>query len=150
MTLALGVIYHPIVGILMGGIAGPSFVSPSTWGLFLLASSYGYCSGRFSREEDLAYGYWCRSSCSGSTWTSRFCSDWWCLAASALGYVIDRGRTDALLERPGEVGEADADVDREKSAGIKLERPGEVGAADADVDRENPRGSNRWDMRFRS
>ena len=37
MTLALGVIYHPVVGILMGGIAGPSFVTPATWGLFLLA-----------------------------------------------------------------------------------------------------------------
>ena len=39
MTLALGVVYHPIVGILMGGIAGPSFVAPPTWGLFLLRSS---------------------------------------------------------------------------------------------------------------
>src|SRR5262249_9405504 len=37
MTVALGVIYHPIVGTLMGGLAGPSFISPSTWGLFLLA-----------------------------------------------------------------------------------------------------------------
>ena len=37
VALALGVTFHPGLGILMGGIAGPAFVSPATWGLLLLA-----------------------------------------------------------------------------------------------------------------
>ena len=140
MTLALGVIYHPIVGILMGGIAGPSFVSPSTWGLFLLALELWILFRAFFQGR--GFGLWLLVPIF-LLWVNvdeSFLFGLAVLAASALGYVIDRGRTDALLERPGEVGEADADVDREKSAGIKLERPGEVGAADADVDREKSAG----------
>src|SRR5262249_24375719 len=33
VTLAFGVVYHPLFGILMGGIAGVPALGPSTWGL---------------------------------------------------------------------------------------------------------------------
>jgi len=37
VALAFGVSYHPLFGVLLGGISGPAFVSPTTWGQFLLA-----------------------------------------------------------------------------------------------------------------
>jgi tetratricopeptide (TPR) repeat protein len=37
ITLALGVSVHPVFGFVMGGIAGPGFVTSATWGLLLLA-----------------------------------------------------------------------------------------------------------------
>ena len=37
VTLAFGVVYHPLFGILMGGIAGVPTLGPATWGLFFMA-----------------------------------------------------------------------------------------------------------------
>jgi tetratricopeptide (TPR) repeat protein len=37
VTLALGVVFHPFLIIMIGGLAGPGFVRPATWGLLLLA-----------------------------------------------------------------------------------------------------------------
>jgi tetratricopeptide (TPR) repeat protein len=37
VTLAFGVIFQPAYGVMMGGIAGPGLVSPSTWSLLLFA-----------------------------------------------------------------------------------------------------------------
>ena len=37
VAMALGVVYHPGYGIMMGGIAAPAFVAPATWGLLLFA-----------------------------------------------------------------------------------------------------------------
>ena len=37
VAVALGVVYHPGLGIMMGGISGPAFASPATWGILLLA-----------------------------------------------------------------------------------------------------------------
>ncbi len=37
VALAFGVIYHPLLGTMVGGISGAAFVAPATWGQFLLA-----------------------------------------------------------------------------------------------------------------
>jgi tetratricopeptide (TPR) repeat protein len=37
VTVALGVVFHPLLGIVAGGIALPGTVAPATWGHFLLA-----------------------------------------------------------------------------------------------------------------
>ena len=37
VAIAFGAVYHPIYRIMMGGIAGPAFVAPSTWGQLLFA-----------------------------------------------------------------------------------------------------------------
>ena len=37
VALAFGVVYHPLLATMIGGISGPAFVSPATWGQLLLA-----------------------------------------------------------------------------------------------------------------
>src|SRR5262249_39442587 len=37
VTLALGIVYHPVFGVMLGGIAGIPSVGPATWGLLFLA-----------------------------------------------------------------------------------------------------------------
>jgi tetratricopeptide (TPR) repeat protein len=37
VTMALGVVFHPLLGIITGGIANPAAVAPSTWGQLLFA-----------------------------------------------------------------------------------------------------------------
>jgi tetratricopeptide (TPR) repeat protein len=102
MTLALGVIFDPIVGISMGGIAGPSFVLPATWGLFFLALELwalfrAYFQGR-------GFGLWLLPLLF-LLWANvdeSFLFGLVVLGTSALGYLMDRGRIELLLERPGE------------------------------------------------
>ena len=111
MTAVLGVIYHPLVGIFMGGIAGPSFVSPSTWGLFFLALELWILFRAFFQGK--GFGLWLLVPLF-LLWANvdeSFLYGLVVLAASAVGYLIDRGRIDVLLERPGDSGEGDDDDD---------------------------------------
>jgi tetratricopeptide (TPR) repeat protein len=107
LTLTLGVIYHPIVGILMGGISGPSFVMPGTWGLFFLALELWMLFRAFFQGR--AFGLWLLLPIF-LLWANvdvSFLLGLVVLAAAAVGYVLDRGRMDVLLERPGEDGDVD-------------------------------------------
>jgi tetratricopeptide (TPR) repeat protein len=49
VALAFGVIYHPLFGILLGGLSGPAFASPATWGQLLLALELLILYRSFSR-----------------------------------------------------------------------------------------------------
>jgi tetratricopeptide (TPR) repeat protein len=102
MTLALGVVYHPVVWIMMGGIAGPGFVSPSTWGLFLLAIELLILFKAFFQGR--GFGLWFLAPLF-ALWANvdeSFLFGLVVLATSAIGYLLDRGRRDVLLERPVE------------------------------------------------
>ena len=79
MTLVLGVMIDPIAGISMGGIAGPSFVLPGTWGLFFLALELWALFRAFFQGKGFGFGCCCRCSYCGRTWTSHSCSGWWFL-----------------------------------------------------------------------
>jgi tetratricopeptide (TPR) repeat protein len=107
MVLALGVVYYPIVGALMGGIAGPSFVMPATWGIFLLAIELWILFRAFFQGK--AFGLWLLLPIF-VLWANvdeSFLLGLVVLASSAVGYLLDRGRMDVLLERPAADGEVD-------------------------------------------
>ncbi len=119
MTLTLGVIYHPIVGILMGGIAGPSFVSPAAWGNFLLALELWILFRAYFQGK--GFGLWLLVPIF-LLWANvdeSFLYGLVALAASAVGYLLDRGRVASLLERPGDTGDAQTEVEEQKPSGIK-------------------------------
>ncbi len=89
----------------MGGIAGPSFVLPGTWGLFFLALELWALFRAFFQGK--GFGLWLLLPLF-VLWANvdeSFLFGLVVLVTSALGYVMDRGRMDALLERPSEEGE---------------------------------------------
>src|SRR5262245_56001716 len=116
MTLALGVAYHPIVGILMGGIAGPSFIAPATWGLFLMAIELLILFKAFFQGKP--FGLWFLAPLF-ALWVNvdeSFLYGLVILATSTIGYLIDRSRLDLLLEHPDPNDELEPDVAVEKTA----------------------------------
>jgi tetratricopeptide (TPR) repeat protein len=119
MTLALGVVYHPIVGILMGGIAGPSFVAPATWGLFLMAIELLILFKAFFQGKP--FGLWFLAPLF-ALWVNvdeSFLYGLVILATSTIGYLMDRSRLDLLLEHPDPNDELEPDVAVEKSAAAR-------------------------------
>ena len=111
MTAVLGVIYHPLVGIFLGGIAGPSFVAPSTWGLFFLAIELWLLFRAFFQAKGFGLYMLVPLFLLWVNVDESFLYGLVILAASSIGYLVDRGRIGVLLERPGDSGEGDDDGD---------------------------------------
>jgi len=101
VTLALGVTFHPAYGIMMGGIAGPGLVSPSTWGLLLFAFEMyilfrAFVMGRGGALLFLIPTFWLWANIDVS-----FLTGLMVLAVSAIGRWLDGDNAAAIIAPPG-------------------------------------------------
>jgi tetratricopeptide (TPR) repeat protein len=111
VALALGVTYHPGLGILMGGIAGPAFVSPSTWGLLLLAILMYILFQAFSLGRGWTLWLLIPTFVLWANLDESFCTGLLILAAAVIGRVFDGSSATVPLNRP-ERSEAAASVSK--------------------------------------
>jgi tetratricopeptide (TPR) repeat protein len=119
MTLALGVAYHPIVGVLMGGIAGPSFVTPLTWGLFLFAIELLILFRAFFQGRGFGLWFLAPLFLFWANVDESFLFGLVVLATSTVGYLLDRGRLDVILDRPATTDELEPAAAVENSPTIR-------------------------------
>ena len=102
VTLALGVTYHPAYGLMMGGIAGPGVVSPSTWGLLFFAFEMYVLFRAFSLGRGAALWLLIPTFLLWANVDVSFLSGLVVLAAAALGRVLDGTDAAALVAPPGQ------------------------------------------------
>src|SRR5579883_1588641 len=108
VTLAFGVIYHPLFGTLMGGIAGVPTLGPSTWGLFFLALELlvlfrAFGQGRGGSLWLLIPVFLLWANCDVS-----FLSGLVVLAAAVIGRALDGQSADWLVIPPPTATAADS------------------------------------------
>jgi tetratricopeptide (TPR) repeat protein len=96
VALALGAVYHPLFGIMAGGVAGAGSPAPTTWGQLLLALELlilfrAFCLG-WSRSLWLLipiFALWANLD-------EGFLTGLLILAAAALGHALDGGQTTTI------------------------------------------------------
>jgi len=120
VTLALGVSIHvtlelgpPVFGFRMGGIAGPAFASPSTWGLLFLAFELWLLFRAFSSGRAGALWLLIPVFLLWANVGESFLTGLAVLAASAVGRWIDGSSNSRLAAPAGKSREGDASFDAE-------------------------------------
>jgi tetratricopeptide (TPR) repeat protein len=106
VILALGVVYQPILGLLMGGIAGPAFVAPPTWGLLFLAMELLILFRAFFQGSRLGLWFLIPIFLLWANVDESFLYGLVVLASGAVGYLLDQNRLDLLRSGP-EIGGQD-------------------------------------------
>jgi tetratricopeptide (TPR) repeat protein len=109
VILAFGVVYHPLFGILLGGMSEPGFVGPSTWAQLLLALELlvlfrAFCRGRGGALWLLLpiFALWANIDDS-------FLTGLLVLAAAAVGRLLDGGVAVAFPDESTALGDGDGD-----------------------------------------
>jgi tetratricopeptide (TPR) repeat protein len=107
VILAFGVVYHPLFGILLGGISEPGFIAPSTWAQLLFALELfilfrSFCLGRGGALWLLLpiFALWANLD-------DTFLTGLLVLAAAVVGRVLDGKAAVAYFEEPTAGGEVD-------------------------------------------
>ena len=115
VTAALGVIYHPLFGFTMGGIARISDMSPATGGQLLLAIEMFVLFRAFGQGRPAAlwalipvFLLWCN-------WDISFLTGLVVLAAAAVGRSIDGSTADWLVSATSRSSVSAEDAKSEKS-----------------------------------
>jgi tetratricopeptide (TPR) repeat protein len=93
VALAFGVIYHPLLGTMIGGLSGPAFVSPATWGQLLLALELLILYRSFSLGRGGTLWFLVPLFALWANVEESFFIGLVILAAAALGRLLDRGDT---------------------------------------------------------
>ena len=100
VTLAFGVIFQPAYGIMMGGIAGPGGISPRTWGVLLMAFEMYILYGAFFLGRGWSLWLLIPAFLLWANIDQSFLTGLLVLAASAVGFWLDRGNIADLVDRP--------------------------------------------------
>ena len=127
VALALGVVYHPGFGIMMGGIAGPASVSPSTWGLLLLAFEMYILFRAFSLGRGGALWLLIPTFVLWANIDESFFTGLLVLAAAVIGRLLDGTVTRRLRYQPsGKVGNGQpATISGESATNAEPAAPGD-------------------------
>jgi len=110
-TLALGAIFHPVFGLMIGGIAGAGPVTPSTWGLLLLAFELWLLFRAFSIGRGGALWLLIPVFLLWANIDESFLAGLAVLAASAVGRWLDGSKTAAFAPAAGKSSEGDGSSD---------------------------------------
>jgi tetratricopeptide (TPR) repeat protein len=111
VAVAMGVVYHPGYGyvlgsagfgIMMGGIAGPGFVAPSTWGLLLFALEMYVLFRAFTMGRGGALWLLIPTFLVWANVDESFLTGLLVLAAAVVGRLFDGSNAAALISRPEE------------------------------------------------
>ena len=100
VAVALGVVYQPGLGIMMGGLAGPAFISPSTCGLLLLAFLMYTLFQAFSLGRGWVLWLLIPSFVIWANLDESFFTGLLVLAMAVLGRLFDGNSTTVLTGRP--------------------------------------------------
>ena len=102
VTAALGVIFHPLFGVTMGGIAQISDMSPGTGGQFFLALELLLLFRAFGQGRSRALWALIPLFILWTNWDISFLTGLLVLAATAVGRWLDGGTTDWLISANSE------------------------------------------------
>ena len=116
VTLALGVVYQPILGLMMGGIAGPAFVAPPTWGLLFFAIELLILFRAFFERKGARLWFLIPIFVLWANVDVSFVYGLVVLASAAVGYMLDQDRLDVLQSGPERGGDDLSPPDGEESA----------------------------------
>jgi tetratricopeptide (TPR) repeat protein len=117
VAVALGVVYHPGYGFMMGGIAGPAFVAPATWGLLLFAFLMYILFQAFSLGRAGALWLLIPTFVVWANVDESFFTGLLVFAAAVIGRLLDGTNATAVAGRPEKTapGAADAPSTQEKT-----------------------------------
>ncbi len=101
VALAFGVIYHPLLGPLIGGLSGAAFVSPATWGQFLLALELYILFRSFTLARGGTLWFLVPLFALWANVDESFFTGLVVLAAAVLGRLLDGGDIEPADEKGG-------------------------------------------------
>ncbi len=115
VLLAVGAIFHPVFGLMTGGIAGAGLVLPSTWGLLFLALEAWLLFRAFSLGRGGALWLLIPVFLVWANVDQSFLAGLAILVASAVGWLLDGSQTAGLAPADGQSSKAlagsDADIE---------------------------------------
>ncbi len=120
VTLALGVIFHPYMLVMVGGLAGPGFVRPGTWGLLLMAFELLVLFRAFFQGKGKALWFLIPTFVLWANLHESFLTGLLILAAAAVGRLLDGSLMHEFVGGPGKPKDAD-DASSEAKASRRYE-----------------------------
>ncbi|HKI18262.1 MAG TPA: hypothetical protein VKA15_10295, partial [Isosphaeraceae bacterium] len=112
VALAFGVIYHPLLGTLIGGLSGPAFISPANWGQLLLALELLIVYRSFTLGRSGALWFLVPLFALWVNIDDSFFIGLVILAAAALGRLLDGRDAPVWLDQRTTAGEAKDAVEK--------------------------------------
>src|SRR5262249_31311906 len=122
ITVALGASLHPMLGITMGGIAGPGSAAPATWGMLLLAAELWLIFRAFSCGKGGALWVLIPLFALWANIDESFLTGLVVWAAATMGALLDRGSTAGLGSAPSRSGGGKANLDTAAASPAKPTR----------------------------
>jgi hypothetical protein len=117
VTIALGVVLHPIAVVMTGGLARPGFVAPVTWGLFLLALELFLLFRAFFLGKGKALWFLIPTFLLWANVDESFLTGLVILAAAAIGRSLDLRHLSSPGGGPTKAGKVAKSAEVEEAAG---------------------------------
>jgi tetratricopeptide (TPR) repeat protein len=114
VTMALGVMLHPFLLMMIGGLAGPGFVRSSTWGMLLLAFELLLLFRAFFQGKGNALWFLIPTFILWANLDESFLTGLLILAAAAVGRWLDGSRLTRPVRAGGKRSDGDASAEQEE------------------------------------
>jgi tetratricopeptide (TPR) repeat protein len=128
VTLAMGVVLHPFLLVMVGGLAGPGFARPATWGHLLLAFELLLLFRAFFQGQAKALWFLIPTFVLWANLDESFLIGLLVLAGAVVGRWLDGSRIEPGVLKRGKANQSDSSAEPVEPDGAR-DRPASAGVA---------------------